>query len=196
MKEKIIKIIKKFKDFYNSKNGFLIDVALFMIITYGFHLLYNSFKDEITSIPFVQLMQLWLADVAFDISFWINESIFKIKVTALSDNVMLFLNSWSMQINETCSAFKQFYQVLVLFLLFPGQWKHKLWFIPMSMIVMFLTNIFRIVVLSIILNWKPEYFEFNHDWILRPFFYVILFLLWVWWVECFSHKKKSSNVSV
>lgn len=193
MKKKTSIRLSSIKKFYNSKNGFLIDVAFFMIITYGFHLLYKHYEDAIMSIAWVHSFQLWLADVAFDISFWINESVLKLKVTALSDNVILFLNGKRMQIVDTCSAFKQYYQVLVLFILFPGQWKHKLWFIPMSIFVMFATNIFRIVALSLIMVWKPEFWDFSHTWILRPFFYVILFLLWVWWVECFSRKKTTSK---
>ena len=34
--------------------------------------------------------------------------------------------------------------------------------------------------------WLPDHWHFTHDWILRPFFYVVIFLLWVWWVEKFG----------
>jgi len=89
-------------------------------------------------------------------------------------------------VNSSCSGLKQAYQVTALFVLFPGPWKHKLWFIPAGWAIMFLTNVFRIVVLSLILVWRPEYWNFSHDWILRPFFYVIIFGLWVIWVERFG----------
>jgi hypothetical protein len=31
-------------------------------------------------------------------------------------------------------------------------------------------------------NW-PQHWDFSHDYLFRPFFYLVIFLLWVWWVE-------------
>ncbi len=43
---------------------------------------------------------------------------------------MWFSNNGYVGVNESCSGLKQFYQIAVLFILFPGPWKHKLWYIP------------------------------------------------------------------
>jgi exosortase/archaeosortase family protein len=99
-------------------------------------------------------------------------------------NVIHFnANHHAMNVNESCSGFKQMWQVLVLFLFFPGPWKHKLWFIPMGMFSMFLVNVLRIVGLSFAMIYWPEQWDFIHLWILRPFYYVVIFILWVLWVE-------------
>lgn len=180
---------KQIKTLYFGPFGFLMDVALFAIITYGFHLLFRLYAHEIMSIPFMSNAGLWLADQVYHISLWFNRSILGFHITVEPGNTMWFSNGGYITVNTSCSGLKQFYQVLVLFLLFPGPWKHKLWFIPMGFIIMFLTNVFRIIALSVILLWKPEHWDFSHDWILRPFFYVVLFGIWVWWVESYARKK-------
>ena len=176
---------KEFLDFIHGPYRFVFDVALFAFITFSFHLLFRHFSSEIMSVSFMDKSGLWLSDRVYDISLWFDRHILGMHITTEPNNTMWFSNGGYIAINSSCSGLKQFYQVFFLFLLFPGPWKHKLWFIPLGFFIMFLTNIFRIVSLSIVLLWKPDYWHFSHDWILRPFFYVVLFSLWVWWVEKF-----------
>jgi exosortase/archaeosortase family protein len=168
--------------------GFVTDVAVFIVITYGFHLLFRFYAREIMSIPVISDTALWLADVVYSVSLWFNQHVLGMQIVTEPVNTMWFVNNYGVTVNSSCSGLKQFFQVLVLFLIFPGPWKHKAWFIPMGILIMFITNVFRIVVLSLVQSWKPEYFDFCHTWILRPFFYVVLFALWVWWVEKFRRK--------
>jgi exosortase/archaeosortase family protein len=77
-------------------------------------------------------------------------------------------------------------QFVLLFLIFPGPWRKKLWFIPLGLLIVHLTNLFRIAGLSVVTVTVPEYWDFSHDYLFRPFFYVVIFLLWVWWVEKLS----------
>jgi exosortase/archaeosortase family protein len=177
-----------YKKLYNGPFGFGVDVLLFAGITYGFHLLFRHFSHEIMSLHFVSQSGLWLADRVYDISLWFNRTVLGYHITVEPGNTMWFSNGGYITVNTSCSGLKQFYQVFVLFVLFPGPAKHKLWFIPLGFAIMFLTNVFRILILSIVLLWKPEYWDFTHDWILRPFFYVVLFGLWVWWVERYTRK--------
>ena len=163
----------------------LIDVGTFIIITLIFHKLWWHYAAEIKSVTAVINTANWLAHQVFQSSFWLIHHF--IDPTAHTEPVnTILINNGYIAVNESCSGLKQFYQIMVLFLLFPGPWKHKLWFIPMSIIIMHITNIFRIVALGIVLLWIPDYWHFIHDWILRPFFYVVIFMLWVWWVERFG----------
>jgi len=68
-------------------------------------------------------------------------------------------------------------------MLFPGPWKKKLWFIPLGIAIIHLTNVLRIVGLAIVMNNWPWHFNFSHDLIFRPIFYVVIFALWLIWVE-------------
>lgn len=190
---KLKKIWSQILRYYHGPFGFVIDVTLFALITIVFHELWWDFARIIKSFTVINVTADWLAEQVFIVSLWINRNILGLLVTTEEPNIMWFSNGGYVQVNESCSGLKQFYQIIVLFVLFPGKWKHKLWFIPMSIMIMHIVNILRIVILSVMVLWKPEYWTFTHDWILRPGFYVVIFLLWVWWVEKFSHRVRKKG---
>lgn len=169
-----------------SRYAFILDVALFMLITWVFHKLWWQFAAEIKSFDAVINTANWLAHQVFVASYAVIHWTFDSGAVKELINTIRFSNGGYIEVNESCSGLKQFYQILVLFILFPGPWKKKLWFIPMSMFIMHLTNILRIILLGMVTLWLPEHWHFVHDWILRPFFYVVIFMLWVWWVERFG----------
>lgn len=168
----------------NPKYKSLWNVFLFMLITYSFHLLWRRFSIEINSVKIISNASLFLADQVFVWSEWFNRRILNLDFYIIDPNTFIFpsVNGY-IAIVESCGGMKQMYQVFFLFILFPGPWKHKLWYIPLSFFIMYLTNVFRIIALSIVILIIPDYWDFSHDWILRPFFYVVLFGLWVFWVE-------------
>lgn len=169
----------------------LVDVALFILITWIFHKLWWRYSGEIYSLQAFNSIADWLAATVFHISAWLDAHLLRMDIVLYDKNIILFTaNGRSMEINESCSGFKQMYQVLVLFLLFPGPWKHKLWYIPAGMFAMFLTNIVRVVLLSVVMIYWPEQWDFIHLWILRPVYYVVIFLLWVLWIEKFGGMKR------
>lgn len=169
-----------------ARYSFLLDVALFMIITWVFHKLWWQFATEIKSVDLVINTANWLAHQVFNASYAFIHYTYDSGAMKEAINTIRFSNEGYITVNESCSGLKQFYQILVLFILFPGPWKHKLWFIPMSIVIMHFTNILRIILLGIVTLWLPDYWHFIHDWVLRPFFYVVIFMLWVWWVEKFG----------
>ncbi|MFN3530003.1 MAG: exosortase/archaeosortase family protein [Bacteroidia bacterium] len=171
--------------------AFVIEIALFMVITYGFHELWWFFATEIKSTVFIQLSADYLADMVYQASYWVNKSIFGLQMTEEGWNVMRFANNKALLVAESCSGLKQFFQVAVLFLLYPGPWRHKLWFIPLGFIAIHLTNIVRVVFLSLWMAHDVPYWDFAHDWIMRPMYYIVIFALWYLWNEYFYRKNLS-----
>jgi exosortase/archaeosortase family protein len=169
------------------------DALLAAVITYGFHLLYRHFAAEINAVPVIRTLTEILSQAVFEQSLWINRHLLGLQITTSDPLTMHFTNGGMIWINSGCSGLKLFMQVTVLFLLFPGPWKHKLWIIPLGWLLMHLSNLFRIVSLSVIVLWKPQYWDFSHDWILRPFFYLVIFGMWVWWVERFRRKRTAQS---
>ncbi len=164
----------------------LANVLLFVLITVVFHILWKVFQDQIESSALIVVLGDWLANRAYVVSVWINHHILALDFIAAPKNLIHFKDSGTIVINETCSGLKQFYQLTVLFVLFPGPWKHKTWFIPAGILLMHWTNIFRVVILSLVMAYAPQHWDFTHDWILRPFFYFVMFLYWLLWVERFK----------
>ncbi|MDZ7742780.1 MAG: archaeosortase/exosortase family protein [Bacteroidota bacterium] len=161
----------------------VVDVALFAIITLGLHLLWWNWLWKWETTGFLKLWADVLAHWVYLSSSWSLEHIFGFIHNGHNDT--LFFNGTWIQIVPSCSGLKQFYQLFFLLLIFPGPWKHKLWYIPAGMILIFFVNVFRIVSLTYIMVWWPQHWDFAHLWILRPFYYVVIFVLWMVWVEKF-----------
>jgi len=185
-------MLNKTKD-YITRNRLwpIVDVLIFVVITGGFHKLYWAFFSVGISQSGMNAVMEWLAATVYSVSAWVDVHIFGMDILLYPVNMIHFnANNTTIAINESCSGFKQMLQVLILFLLFPGPWKHKLWYIPAGMLAMFITNIIRVVILSAVMIHWPQQWDFIHLWILRPFYYVVIFGLWVLWVERFGGMRK------
>jgi len=180
--------ISQVKEYINKHNlNFLIDIILFGFITIALHWLWWHVWWKYEIFEFLHSWASMLAHWVYLGSTWVLNNIFSVQHIAQNDT--LFLSTGYVAVIESCSGLKQFYQLFFLLLIFPGPWNHKIWYIPSGIFLIFLVNIFRIVMLSFILLWKPDIWDFAHMWILRPFYYVVIFILWVVWVEKFKVEK-------
>ena len=82
-------------------------------------------------------------------------------------------------------------------LIFPGPWKHKAWFIPAGLVIIEWTNVVRICgILIAQIPWPgPNTFHIAHDYVFKAFFYFIIFLMWVLWVEKFKNKQLNNSTT-
>jgi exosortase/archaeosortase family protein len=184
IKDFIIEFINKHR-LYSLK-----DVALFIIITAAIHFAWKVWQNSFEYAPITQFMydlMVLMSTEVYSESSWIISGFIEIETVEISLN-MIFPEGSMMWVNSGCSGLKQMIQFALLMLIFPGPWKKKLWFIPLGIVVMHLTNIFRIVGMAAVINNWPQYGDFSHDYIFRPFFYLVIFLLWVWWVERLRRK--------
>jgi len=185
------------------------DVGLFILILFFFHFVWRTFASNIFTVDFIRSSAQWLALQVYLESRWIIE-LFTVKITSydqlfiggsLRSNVFYFFeNNGYVAVNSSCSGLKQFYQWFFLMILFPGPWKQKIWFIPLGLVIIHIVNVFRIVTMVFVTMNIAEYWDFVHDWIVRPFFYVVMFMLWVWWNEKYhlngKMKKKKGKKAV
>ncbi len=188
-----MKVRKSYKDFLKKTRleqfKFLLDVFWFAVIIYGFHLLWwnghlESFLSQYAAFTDIQE---FLAHQVFLPSSWIASHIMGYSIHT-GHNTLFFSNGGYIAIEKSCSGLKQMYEWLALMILFPGPWKHKLWYIPTGIIIIHLENILRIVILSVVVMHWPAHWNFIHYWVMRPFYYVVIFLLWLMWVEKIKDK--------
>ncbi len=168
----------------------LLDVFLFITLTLIIHFSYRYWAT-LNYFPLKGLMYVlhdFFANQLFNQSAWFIQHVLGMDITIIK-HTMYWPNHGYIAISHGCSGLKQILQISLLLMIFPGPWKHKLWYIPMGIIFIHLTNIFRIVGLAEVLVHFPDYWHFSHDNLFRPFFYVVIFTLWVIWVEKFMKKK-------
>lgn len=90
-------------------------------------------------------------------------------------------------IGEPCNGIKVMGLFFIFIIAFPGNWKHKLWFIPAGMLIIHIVNAIRISALTIIEAKWPMYLDFNHNVTFQVIIYGVIFLMWYIWVQKFSN---------
>ena len=88
-------------------------------------------------------------------------------------------------IADSCDGVVLFALFAMFMLAFPGRIHHKLWFIPVGVLLLHGANIARVVALAFLQWWRPEWVEFNHHYTFTVLIYGLVFGLWYWWAKSF-----------
>ncbi len=176
----------------DPKNRSTVNVGLFILLIISFHFLYLGWQ-ALGYWPVGKLvysLMVWSVDLVYSQSCWVLDHIFHIDITTVSEQRLIATpnkdGGWAkVIIAPECASLKQWMHWLFLMILFPGPWKHKLWYIPAGLVIIEWTNVIRICgVLMMQIPW-PNSFHLAHDYIFKFFFYFVIFLMWVLWVEKF-----------
>ena len=187
----------------NPKNRSTVNVGLFIILIISFHYLYLGWQalDYWPVGKLVYNLMLWSVDLVYSQSCWVLDHIFRIDITTFSGTRLITaIDSKGglarVVIAPECASLKQWMHWLFLMILFPGPWKHKLWYIPAGLVIIEWTNVVRICGIMLMqIAWPDIHihlfgndintFHLAHDYIFKLFFYLIIFLMWMLWVEKF-----------
>jgi len=66
---------------------------------------------------------------------------------------------------------------------YPGKFTDKISFTVLGILVIYLVNVARIMVLVITQARWPAFFEFSHDYSTTAIFYLVIFVMWMVWVN-------------
>jgi exosortase/archaeosortase family protein len=76
-------------------------------------------------------------------------------------------------------------------LLFRGNWKSKLWFIPMGILFIAIINTVRIIfVCETFVYFTKQFFDINHTVVYVLITYALIFILIIWWMKKFAVQKR------
>lgn len=188
--------IKKIKELYQDKRyTSTIDVALFILLIFSFHFLYLGWQAT-NYFPISELISKLFdsaSTLLFNQSCWVLEHIFNIDIITHKHTIgVINSNDTYSLINVApeCTSLKQWLHWLFLMLLFPGPWKHKLWYIPLGLVIIEFINVIRVVGITLCMIPFPNHFDFFHNYLFKTMFYFFIFIMWVIWVEVFVHRKK------
>ena len=160
-------------------------VLWFFVITLAFHVLWRIWANTLHFAPISQVisvLRVFLVNQVYDTSSFILRDI--LNVTLYTDPPdMVTKNGVRLILGQSAAGLKQMCQFAVLILLFSGSWKHKIWYIPVGIIILHMTNIFRIMSLVVIaMHWPQQIHYANHTY-LSIIYYVVIFGMWLFWVE-------------
>ena len=187
----------------DPKNRSTVNVGLFILLIISFHYLYLGWQalDYWPIGKLVEGLMLWSVDLVYSQSCWVLDHIFGVDITTYTpQRIISAINKDGglarVVIATECASLKQWMHWLFLMILFPGPWKHKLWYIPAGLVIIEWTNVVRICgIILMQIAWPNIHihlfgndintFHLAHDYIFKVFFYFIIFLMWVLWVEKF-----------
>jgi exosortase/archaeosortase family protein len=117
--------------------------------------------------------------------------------TVLYDTAIYHPNGQGVRIVWGCNGIKQSFIFAMIMLFARGPFVHKLWFIPLGLVCVYLINVLRLLFLTYIIRDYPDMFEFWHGGVTKYLFYGLIFLMWMFWndylVSRFEGIKKVSN---
>ncbi len=190
----------------DPKNRSTVNVGLFIILIISFHFLYLGWQ-ALDYWPIGRLMHKFMVvsvELVYRQSCWLLDHVLRVDITINSNNRMIAAinanGGWArVIIAPECASLKQWMHWLFLMLLFPGPWKHKLWYIPAGLVIIEWTNVIRICGIMLMQIYWPNIhihlfgndintFHLGHDYIFKFFFYLVIFLMWMLWVEKFYNK--------
>lgn len=137
---------------------------------------------------------IWISNHLTFITHFIINDLFGIE-TFRYNQQLYFDNSPGISIVWACSGVKQYIMMFAAIVVASGSLLKKMWYIPLSVAILYLINIFRLVALTLVTRYNTEWFDFTHKVIFRAIIYGGLFLLWWIWIEKTGRKPKDNSVS-
>lgn len=177
----------------DPKNRSTVNVGLFIVLIISFHFLFLVWQKLLGYWPVtdaVDQLMLWSVNLVYRQSCCVLDEVLHVDIVTIgSRRLIATLNNeggWAcVTIATECASLKQWMHWLFLMLLFPGPWKHKLWYIPAGLVIIEWTNVVRICGILLLQIPFPNSFHIAHDYIFKIFFYLVIFLMWMLWVEKF-----------
>ncbi len=104
----------------------------------------------------------------------------------VSGNPLLF-------IGDACNGLDFFGLFACFVLAFPARSFHKLWFLPLGVLVIHLLNTLRVVVLCLNCWYFRSTFDFNHKYTFVVVVYGVIFVLWMRWAKKYASVGRLQN---
>jgi exosortase/archaeosortase family protein len=161
------------------------DIISFVFITLIIHYAWRFWEIRLNLFPvYTWLSQLmdWLAAVSQQQTVWLWNHVMGYG-TVSEGKVIHFTSCYDISVGRSCSGMKQIMQFVILMAVYRGPWKKKIWFIPMGILLVHVTNVLRIFFTGVASMNKPEAMGFLHDNVLRWMFYLVICGLWLVWVK-------------
>ena len=175
----------RYKDLPNKIKSWniplIIQVWIFFLIILFFQLIWGNFEIEIVNFqPFIVISDA-IGNFLLTIIPAIVNPLFEVDITR--EGISLILpNGLYVNYIFNLSGIKQMCLVIVLFLIVPGPWVKKIWFIPLNLFIIQITVLIRFFMIIIHCLVQPEHANFLPDLLFGPMFYIEILIIWLAWI--------------
>jgi exosortase family protein XrtF len=147
--------------------------------------------------------ELWLLPKG-ELDEWLS-----LNIVAVSDGIIRLIGyeSWTMyriigigenagiQLVDGCTGISAIGLFVGFVMAYPGDWNKRISFTILGIGVIYLVNIIRIVTLVITQEEWIEFFDFTHDYSTTTIFYIVIFIMWMIWVQFSDSSFESKQVA-
>ncbi|TSA28133.1 MAG: hypothetical protein D4R67_04410 [Bacteroidetes bacterium] len=159
----------------------IIQVWIFSLVILFFQLIWEEFEVGIDSFPPFEYISDTIGNILLSITPGMINPFFPENI--VRDGISIILpNGLYVNYFFYLSGVKQMCLVIILFILVPGPWKKKLWYIPLALAILLFSVFFRFLLMTIHTMIQPEYVHLLNDLLLGPLFYFEILFLWMAWV--------------
>ncbi len=182
-------MLNKIKNIFSAtvKKKWLMFILRAIVLFFIFLLFYKLLRK----IPFID--RIYIDILHKFASFLLNMSSFFIgllgyEVTTYGKTIKIIddLYTPGVYLDRGCMGRNVILAYAGLIAVFPGKIVHKLWYIPLGLVIITFINILRIAGLAVIYHRWPEYGDVNHYVIFKYTAWLIILILWMIWVNKFS----------
>lgn len=99
-------------------------------------------------------------------------------------------------INEGCNAVSILIIFVAFIIAFYTNLKQTITYIIVGLILVFMMNIARIMLLSYIFKFFPEYGKIGHDYLFPALLYGTIVVLWITWIKYFVIPYKKNHAKI
>jgi exosortase/archaeosortase family protein len=105
------------------------------------------------------------------------------------------LGSYGVVIGNHCVGFGLTFAFVALIISYPGPWRKKLWFVPLGVALIMLSNIIRVMTLAISTYNKGGFVDLNQHDFFNYVIYALIFVLWVVWIQIINTNKPAAGLT-
>ena len=139
-----------------------------------------------------ETLDLYVVDATIYISKRILE-LFGYIVFTGAERVVGIDGTGGLWIGDNCNGISLFGLFAGFIIAYPGNWKKKLIYIPIGIILIEFMNVLRVISLAILDTYSRSWTEFNHTYTFTIIIYGFIFLLWMIWVNRISPNTMKKN---
>jgi len=92
----------------------------------------------------------------------------------------------ALSVFEGCNSINVMIVFVAFLFAFKGSWKNLAWFLPLGLVLIYIANLVRVILLYYVAEYWRQYFYYIHKYLFTAAIYLIVFILWWWWIEKIS----------
>jgi len=165
-------------------------IILFLLISMSVIGVWKLLNIDAHLFPYITGFTDLLGRIEITLAYWIMKPVFW-GCISLDGDTIYHTNQSAITMMVGCNGLKQMIQWNLIMILYPGFWNKKLWYLPLSTLILFVASILHFIFLAVVVFLQPDWFDYAHSHVSRWFFFAIFFFLWVYWEEKIAVKKKN-----